>query len=177
MRDWMTLILTPQPDPPRIHGARTPAPTDAEPLAQLMFDSYRRTIDDAGETLDDARSEVAKLFRGDFGTFDIAASLVVAQDRGRSAADVADQSAPLASATLITRDRTKYATGEAFLAFSMTAPAVKRQGLARAGLLHAIHILHARGESRLHLVVTRANTPAVRLYESLGFVVRHSREH
>jgi hypothetical protein len=34
-----------------------------------MLESYRGTIDDEGETLDDARSEVRRTFDGDYGTF------------------------------------------------------------------------------------------------------------
>lgn len=37
------------------------------------------------------------------------------------------------------------------------------------GLIEAMRTLRAQGERRLHLVVTRANFPAVSLYESLGF--------
>ncbi len=143
-----------------ISGGRLPRADDAEALATLMYDAYRGTIDDTGETREDTCVEVEKLFRGDFGALDIPASLVVERD------------GKLASATIVTRDRTKYATGEAFVAFSMTAPEWKRQGLARLGLLHVISLLRGRGEPRVHLLVTCENTPAVRLYESLGFVVK-----
>lgn len=164
-RDWMTLTLSQMPTLAR-RGSdatfRALTPADAPMLALLMYESYRGTVDDAGETHDDARGEVAKLLAGDFGAVDWGASLVCASKAG------------LASATIITRDGVApppLALGEAFLAFSMTAPHAKRQGLARAGLLQAVATLRARGEHRLHLVVTRANTPALRLYESLGFVV------
>lgn len=145
--------------PSVVPGGRLPRPDDAEALATLMYDAYRGTVDDAGETREDTRSEVEKLVRGDFGAFDVPASLVV--ERGGR----------LASATIVTRDRTRYATGDAFVAFSMTAPEWKRHGLARLGLLHVIALLRARGEPRVHLLVTCANIPAVRLYESLGFVM------
>jgi len=39
--------------------ARHPVSDDAEPLAALMLDAYRDTIDYDGETLDDARSEIS----------------------------------------------------------------------------------------------------------------------
>lgn len=143
-------------------GVRPFVPEDAEGLARLMLDSYRGTVDDDGETLDDARSTVAALIAGDFGALDRAASVVVEREGG------------LVSATIITRDRVApppltAGGGEAFLAFSMTAPAWKRRGLARASLMHVVGLLHRRGEPRVHLVVTRTNTPAVMLYRSLGF--------
>ncbi len=127
-----------------------------------MLDSYRGSVDDNGETLDDARRDVTKLIAGDFGAMDWGASIVV------EAGDI------LSSARIVTRDRVApppLAPGEAFLAFSMTAPAWKRQGLARSGLSHVIELLRSRGEPRLHLVVTRTNTPAVMLYRSLGFEI------
>lgn len=164
MRDWMTLNLNPaMAAPPPCPGTRPLTTHDAAALAHLMYHAYLGTVDDAGESPDDARTEVARLFRGDFGTLD-PASLVI------------DLGGTLSSATIITRDKTRFATGEPFLAFSMTAPATKRRGLARAGLHSAMHTLGSRGEPRLHLVVTRANTPALGLYQSLGFaVVDHPR--
>lgn len=151
-----------------LSGARMPTAGDAAGLARLMLDAYAGTIDDEGASLEDAQSEVAKLFAGEFGAFDAEASLVV--ERAGTGT--------LASATLITRNTGSMkgpiglpiGVGEAFLAFSMTAPADKRQGLARAGLIAVMARLHRRGEARLHLVVTRGNVAAV-LYESLGFVV------
>lgn len=142
--------------------ARKLTVTDAEPLAELMLDAYRGTVDDTGETFEDARREVDKLYRGDYGILDFEASSLI--DRGST----------IGSATIVTRDKTQHATGEAFLAFSMTARVCKRQGLARTGLEHAIHVLRDRGEPRLHLVVTRANSPAVHIYRTVGFEVVRS---
>lgn len=160
----MTVDLSraPAAAPPVLLGARTPVSADAPALARLMLDAYAGTTDDSGESLEDAQNEVAKLFAGDFGAFDAAVSLVVQRD------------STLASATLVTRSKGTMGgpsgVGEAFLAFSMTAPTFKRLGLARAGLTTVMARLRDRGEHRLHLVVTRANHPAVTLYQSLGFV-------
>jgi len=66
---------------------------------------------------DDARRDVAKLIGGDFGSMDWGASVV------------AERAGVLTSVTIMTRDRVvplPLAAGEAFLAFSMTAPAWKR---------------------------------------------------
>lgn len=165
-RDWMTLTIRPSdserpPGAPGIHAMRPLTREDAERLARLMLDAYRGTVDDEGETLDDARRAVASLIAGEFGSVDWPASCVV------------EHGGELAAATIITRDRVApppLTPGEAFLAFSLTAPAFQRRGLARAGLMRTIGLLGDRGEARLHLVVTRTNTPAVRLYRSLGFV-------
>lgn len=158
-RDWMTCNLhLPIPLAPVVSAVpRLLSPDDAEPLARLMLDAYRGTVDDGGETLDDARGEVRKLLMGEFGPFDATNSTLWFD------ADA------LAAATILTQTRGSHP--DPFLAFSMTAPHAQRQGLARAGLIRVMQQLRAAGHARLHLVVTRANTRAVSLYRSCGFVV------
>ena len=133
-------------------GMRALSPTDTEALARLMLDAYAGTIDDSGnETIETARAEVQRLMRGDYGALD-------------SVSRVVERDGTLASATIVTHHR-----GAPFIAFSMTAPSWKRQGLARSGLLHVMHALASRRERQLHLVVTKGNTPAENLYVALGF--------
>lgn len=117
-----------------------------------MLDAYRGSIDDAGETFEDAVGEIEKLLRGDYGRFDAAASELIFRE-GR----------PIA-ATLIT-----HYGNLPLIAFSLTDPAWRRQGLARAGLARAIGRLRFANFAAVRLAVTRGNTPAERLYESLGF--------
>jgi hypothetical protein len=110
-------------------GLRLFAPEDAERLARLMLDSYRGTVDDGGETLDDARREVTKLIAGDFGSVDWEASVVVERD------------GQLSSATIVTRDRVApppLRAGEAFVAFSnvkpeLPSPSARPRGPSRIG--------------------------------------------
>lgn len=141
--------ITPAHDP----LARPIRPEDASELAALMLQAYRGTIDDAGETPDEARAEVDRLLSGGYGAFDAAASEVV--ERGGE----------LVSATMVTRYEHC-----PLIAFSITAPSWKRQGLARAGLLRAMSRLAERGEPTVQLVVTKGNDAAEALYLSLGFV-------
>lgn len=137
------------------------SPVGREALAHLMIDAYRGTPDDAGETLADARVEIERLITGVFGPFDHGASNVIRKN------------GQLAAATLFTRDklgpRGGSPTHDPFLAFSMTAASHKRQGLARLGLVAALHTLRQRGDSRAHLVVSQNNPAAINLYVSLGF--------
>jgi RimJ/RimL family protein N-acetyltransferase len=133
--------------------ARPPEPADADALTTLMFDAYRGGIDDEGENLIDTRAVVQQLFDGDFGTMLWPLSEVV------------EGEGTLLAATLLTRWQQ-----QPFVAFMLTAPTHRRQGLARAGLARAINRLAAAGEPRLRLVVTQGNTAAEALYESLGFV-------
>ena len=119
-----------------------------------MLDAYRGSVDDSGETLDDARSEIQRTFAGDYGRFDPDTSLLLEKDRR------------LAAAVLITRYE-----DSPFVSFCMTAPAFKRRGLCRALMHHVACQLYLRGETQLKLVVTAQNTPALRLYQSLGFAI------
>ena len=48
-------------------------------------------------------------------------------------------------------------------------PAYRRQGLTRAVLLEGLHRMQARGMERVCVSTGVANTPALRLYESIGF--------
>ena len=52
-----------------------------------------------------------------------------------------------------------------------TAPAVRRQGVARALVDAALAWARASGETAVELWVTDGNDPAQRLYESMGFEV------
>lgn len=145
-------LARPLPQAPSDPLARPPTPADAGALAGLMLDAYRGTIDDAGETADDAAAEIARLLAGAYGAFDSHASELVLRDGA------------VASATLLTTYE-----GAPLIAFSMTRPAWQRRGLARAGLLRALARLRARGLPRARLAVTDGNTPAQALYASLGF--------
>jgi len=117
-----------------------------------MLSSYLGTVDYEGENEADALTQVHNTLNGSVGPFNWLCSRVV--DRGGT----------LASATLVSRweDRP-------FIAFTMTAPAFKRTGLARASMLDAMRALAGAGEMEVRLMVTLANTPAIALYESLGF--------
>ena len=133
--------------------ARAPTPEDADALAALMYDAYLDTIDDEGESLEEARGVVGQLMAGDFGPLLWTVS------------EVTERAGRLASATLLTTWQ-----GHPFVAFMLTAPLHQGRGLARAGLLRAINRLAAQGQAVVRLVVTQGNEPAERLYERLGFV-------
>ena len=122
---------------------------------RAVLAAYAGSVDDEGEDEADALVEVRKTFGGDHGAFDPASSKLVTR---------ADE---LLHASLITRRQ-----GRPFVAFTMTAPAARRAGLARACLISAMQDLCEQGETELRLAVTLANLPALTLYESLGFVAQ-----
>ncbi len=132
--------------------ARAPTAADAPALARLLHVAYRGTLDDEGETLADTETIVGQLFGGVFGTL------------LGSVSEVIEAPPALLAATLVTLWQ-----GLPLVAFVVTAPEHRRQGLARAGLTRAIDRLAAADEPVLRLVVTEGNRPAEALYESLGF--------
>ena len=153
-RRCLRAVLAPMPRLP-ISGLRAPTTADVGALARLMLAAYAGSVDDEGEDEADALVEVRKTFGGDHGAFDPASSKLVTR---------ADE---LLHASLITRRQ-----GRPFVAFTMTAPAARRAGLARACLISAMQDLCEQGETELRLAVTLANLPALTLYESLGFVAQ-----
>lgn len=131
-----------------------PVPADDLALAELMYDAYRGTVDDEGETLEDAVHVIARLRDGEFGTLETDASSVVVEN------------GVVVAATLVTIEG-----GSPLVAFSMTRPSHSGRGLARQGLRRATSRLAASGWDSVCLVVTVANTRAMGLYVSEGFAV------
>src|SRR5688500_6528913 len=129
---------------------RHPSTDDAEALALLMLDTYTGTIDfDETDTLDDARDEVRGYFSGE----PMLEYSFLATD-----ADV-----PVAAVLVSRYD------GSPMIGYVMTAAAHKGRGLATAITRLAVASLYAAGEPRVQLWVTRGNTNAERIYDSLGF--------
>lgn len=138
-------------------GVRTFEPSDAPALGELMYRAYLDTVDYDGETPEQAADEIRRTVEGSYGPF------------LRSCSKVLVRSGGLRSATLVTRYQDR-----PFVAFTFTDPAFGRQGLARACMQAAMASLVDLGERELRLVVTRANEPAVRLYDALGFEVERA---
>ena len=140
------------PEIPSYSGER-PDPHEFHAYAQLMLDAYRGSVDDEGETIDDAIEVMKSLFAGDFGEYVSDASTVTL--RG---------GVPIAATFVTIHD------GLPLVAFSVTSPRSTREGHARTGLHHAYGALAAAGHAEVRLVVTDGNVPAVTLYVSEGFV-------
>jgi ribosomal protein S18 acetylase RimI-like enzyme len=132
--------------------AREVRPADAEALGRLMHDAYRGTVDDDGETLDQSVAEARDTLSGKHG-----------QILSRCSFVIEDGSHPIC-ATLVTLWGSR-----PLLAFVMTHPDHKGQGMATFLVKRTIDSLVEQGHQELDLLVTRTNEPAVRIYERLGF--------
>jgi len=135
-------------------GATVAAVTDVgrEALAQLMLDAYRDTIDYDGETMVEARAEIADLFDEGDPILDASFSLHIGGTL--SAAIVA---IPFEAAALI--------------AFVMTRPEFTNRGCAARLVQRCITALGAAGMPRVHAFITEGNGPSVTVFTRAGFAV------
>ncbi len=140
------------PEPRRRQVERS----DAAALGELLLAAYRGTVDDEGETLEDAVGEVEGVFDGAYGPFASDASFVAEGDEGLVGASLVAvwewESRPL-------------------LLYLVVRPEAKRRGVGTALLLQTANALAAAGHPELDLFVTEANEPAVNLYRKLGLRV------
>ncbi|HEY5889936.1 MAG TPA: GNAT family N-acetyltransferase [Acidimicrobiia bacterium] len=123
---------------------------DLKPLAQLMLDAYRGTIDYDDETIEDAISEVTSYFDG-IPLLDH--SLQIRSD-GR----------PM-SAILVSEYE-----GDAFIGYVMTDPDHKGRGLATEMANRALASLQTAGYEQVVLYITDGNKPSERVFRGLGAV-------
>ncbi len=129
---------------------------DIPALARLVLDAYRDTIDDEGETLDDALRAMQDTFAGTWQTGALLESCSFL---------VEEWGEPLAC-TLVT-----WWHEQPLLAYVMTHPTARNRGMGRFLIQKSINALLAQGHRGLSLFVTKGNLPAQHLYERLGFQV------
>ena len=159
----LTTPLAPPPPPPR-YTLRLPTPEDASALAALYFAAYPPGV--ACATLAEAEEEIRATFAGDYGAIRADASALIAhRPPGRTAA-------PTLAAAILTVHRAPWeGTPDCpFVIELFTAPAHRRQGLARIALSYVRNAALASGGAAIALRVAADNTPALALYRSLGFV-------
>lgn len=150
----MIARLAPQA-PDAAPGLRTAGPADREALAALLSAAYAGTIDDEGETPEQALAEIDRTMGGAYGPYLGDCSFLVEAEGQPVAASLITgwKEAPL-------------------VAFVMVAPPFQGRGLGELVLRQSMGALWERGEAELVLFVTDGNTPAQRLYARLGFAVQ-----
>lgn len=133
---------------------RQPIPADAEQLAELMLDAYRGTIDDGGETIDNARDEVASYLASVLNPPLLGCSWLVAQPGQLVAACLT---------CLWSRRATP------LVAYAITRASHKRLGLGQLLLGQSLASLRHVGYAEARAVITAGNQPSEQLFGRLGF--------
>jgi len=147
------LLKASKPDVPMSH----PEATDVDDMAVFLRAAYDGHMEQQfGMHVGGAEEwndYVTSIWKGANGTYTPLASWLARDDQGIAAVSLASQwmGAPLLAEIGVRKDR-------------------RGQGLARALIVATKNALVDLGHDRLALYVTIGNDPAIRLYESLGFV-------
>jgi L-amino acid N-acyltransferase YncA len=137
-------LLRPAPD-----GVRPPQPTDRAALAELVLAAYRGTIDDEGETLDDALDAVDHWLGHALKPHSF-----VLEEAGRLVA---------ASFVVIVDDR-------CYIDPVVVVASATRRGVGAAMVSVSLRSLHETGVDEVGATITDGNVASERLFASLGFV-------
>lgn len=127
---------------------------DANFLGELLYDAYKGTQDDEGETIEQARMEARATLAGEYGKVIWNASFVLERNRR------------LAGVSLVTMFR-----GEPLLAFSAVEKESQRCGVASCLIDCSLDALLQENYQNLRLYVTKSNSPAMSLYNKLNFEI------
>ncbi len=130
---------------------------DAPVLGRLFHAAYLGTVDYEGESVDDAIAVVTGAFEGEYGEMIAPASMLL------------EEAGQPVSASVVTTWQ-----GRPLLAFAVTHPDRKNEGLSRICTTSAMQVLALAGYRELDLFVTQANAPARALYRRLGFLPVHA---
>ncbi len=131
---------------------------DLEAVGRLYFEAYDPGV--ACSTLEEAVDDIVASFDGVYGEFWFEASPVILHGDQVVAAVMAVRQAPWDDVP-----------DGPFIIELFTDRAHRRQGLARHLITLAAETVRSAGETAVALRVDGANTPARRLYGSLGFEV------
>jgi len=141
------------PDP-SIGGLRHMSKDDAADLGNLLFHAYRGTVDDEGETVEDAIGEAQKTIDSYYGKVVWPASYVI------------ERNAAFISAIIVTN----WPREEDFLlAFSVTRPPFRNRGYATELIRLAQRELYKLGAREMALFVNELNDKAISIYRKTGF--------
>lgn len=134
---------------------RSPQVVDLEDLARLMLDAYKGTVDDHGETYEDALNEFRAYFSGERGGPPLLDCSKVFELRRK-----------IISACLVAEWTERQ---RPIIAYLMTRADMKRQGLARSLLFSTLRGLRDLEYSEVQAVITEGNTPSEQLFTKMGF--------
>ena len=128
---------------------------DAPSLAELMIDAYRGTMDDDGETYDDALAEVHAYLNGERG-----------DPPWLTMSRQAFVNTRLVGACLVAEWSERQLP---IIAYLLTRAEWKRRGIGRQVLSSSLKALREKGFSEVRAVITEGNEPSEKLFRQLGF--------
>ncbi|MEP7100617.1 MAG: GNAT family N-acetyltransferase [Burkholderiales bacterium] len=131
---------------------------DAEALAALMYEAYLGTIDDEGESRDDALTEIHGFFAGKYGAPIAGACLVVDRDGG-----------PAAAALICDWNERHQTVAGPLVAYVLVHPGARGQGLGTQVMNAVLTQLADACWGRVFAVITEGNAPSEALFGKLGF--------
>ncbi len=130
--------------------------TDAALLGALLYNAFHGSVDDEGESPEDANGEAIRTLTGYYGKVNEEASFVY-EDSRRFVSCCLVCEWPKLEIPL--------------LAFSATIPEFRQQGLASALIMASMNVLLKQGYPAVALFVSMDNLPAINLYKKIGFQV------
>ena len=128
---------------------------DASSLAELMLDAYRGTIDEDGETFNDALAEVNAFFAGEHGGQPLLMMSYLA---------LVDTHVVGACLTGEWRERQL-----PIIAYVMTSANWKKRGIGRQLVGRVLKVLNENGYPEVRAVITEGNKPSENLFLQMGF--------
>lgn len=134
---------------------RSPQVIDLEDLARLMLDAYNGTVDDNGETYEDALNEIRAYFSGERGGPPLLDCSKVFELRRM-----------IVSACLVAEWTERQ---RPIIAYLMTRADMKRQSYASSLLFTSLRSLQDLEYSEAQAVITAGNTPSEQLFTKIGF--------
>jgi ribosomal protein S18 acetylase RimI-like enzyme len=152
----LTHILRTEPILPQAYTSWATTLRDKATLAALYYSAYSREI---VEDRVHAPEDIERVFSGEYGTLDLAASPVAAKG-----------ATIVASVTTVVEAPWDDTPAGAFIIEVMVHPAHRRRGLATCLLSLAAKESRQRGRETVALRVISDNTKALSLYRKLGFV-------
>ena len=128
--------------------------TDINELGSVMLDAYKDTIDDEGETLEDAQNEIKSVLEGKYGEFISKVSFLIELDN------------KITSAIFI-----NLFEGKPLITYVFTSKKNSGKGMAKHLIQKSTNSLSELGFEELYLYVSKGNMNAIRLYERIGFEI------
>jgi predicted N-acetyltransferase YhbS len=131
---------------------------DIDALGELMLNAYRGTLDDEGESLEQARDEVRRLFDRSFGPAEAAACTIGERD-----------GEPVCASLCCLWDGGGHVSAGPLIAYVVTAPAHQGHRLGAAAVWRSLRTLAQAGHEQIYAVISDGNHPSEATFRRLGF--------